>query len=82
MRARVRRLSLRNVLAISISQIINLEVIWAGQQWIGAQTLAMTLVFDLGISALDEEDEKMNAADYAEGTDFTKKPQKRNSGEY
>ena len=104
MRARVRRLILRSVLAISISQIINLEVIWAGQQWIGAQTLAMTLVFGLGISALlgdrfvawfgdqwswwiqgsngkktakDEEDEKMNAAHYAEGTDFTKTTEKK-----
>ncbi len=51
MRARVRRLSLSSVLAISISQIIDLEVIWAGQQWIGAQTLPMTLVFGLGILA-------------------------------
>ena len=47
----VRRLSLSSVLAISISQIIDLEVIWAGQQWIGAQTLPMTLVFGLGILA-------------------------------
>ena len=39
------------MLAISISQIIDLEVIWAGQQWIGAQTLPMTLVFGLGILA-------------------------------